>query len=577
MVWSLLIAQVPVGEYVSVWKVLPVVIVMLSWARLLTWIDKDAPEIMLPRMPINTGMLAGFILAFALLLILPGFAIAFAVYFLLFLVEIGVYLFLRNQKVGLGDLNQTFKDWIGGIGKGGKEKEVVAPLGDVLLVNKNGNAIPAPEADDPDRPAYDVVQQILTEPLRRFAERIDVAPGEGGWAVRYSVDGFPYASVTLEKGHVDAALGYLKPFAGLSVEEKRKPQTGTMKVSVDGKRRELELNTAGSATGEQLRVFIDPKKQHDRKLDQLGFNDEQLEQLQEIIQDPSGVVIVAAPKQQGLTSTLYGVLRAHDAFLTHIHTLEPDPDLDLEGITQNELPKQYNPAEDYKQIAWVVSQEPEVVMVSRLEDSKSAIELSNFASERRVYIGLRAGSTFDAMAMWRKLIGDDRKAMKNLKYVIAGRVMRKLCTACKVGYTPDPGTLRKLNMDPDKVGKLYQARTQPLRDQKGNPVPCEFCRELQFKGRLGVFETLLVDDDVRQVVEAGGSINQLKSVFRKQRGKYLQEQALAKVEAGDTSVQEVLRVMKAGETPPAGGSSGGGGQRAPAPKAPAPKAPARRG
>jgi type II secretory ATPase GspE/PulE/Tfp pilus assembly ATPase PilB-like protein len=131
--------------------------------------------------------------------------------------------------------------------------------------------------------------------------------------------------------------------------------------------------------------------------------------------------------------------------------------------------------------------------------------------------------------------------------------MRRLCAACKAAYSPDPTTLRKLNMDPDKISTLYQARTQPMRDQKGNPIPCEFCKELYFKGRLGVYEIFLVDDDVRSVIEAGGSLNQLKAAFRKQRGKYLQEAALAQVEAGETSVQEVLRVMKEGD----GGSASG--------------------
>ena len=98
---------------------------------------------------------------------------------------------IELSKAGLGDLQQKFKDWIAGFGR--KEKEIVAPLGDVLLINKGGGSIPAPEGDSPDRPAYDVVQQILTEPLRRFAERVDVAQAEGAWAVRYSVDGFPYA------------------------------------------------------------------------------------------------------------------------------------------------------------------------------------------------------------------------------------------------------------------------------------------------------------------------------------------------------------------------------------------------
>jgi type II secretory ATPase GspE/PulE/Tfp pilus assembly ATPase PilB-like protein len=140
--------------------------------------------------------------------------------------------------------------------------------------------------------------------------------------------------------------------------------------------------------------------------------------------------------------------------------------------------------------------------------------------------------------------------VKNLKMVINGRVLRKLCPSCKAGYTPDPGTLKKLNLD--KVGTLYQARTQPLRDPKGNPVSCEFCKELLFKGRMGVYEIFTIDDDVRAVIEGGGSANQLKSAFRKQRGLYLQENALLHVAVGDTSIQEVLRVMRTDD----GGSSG---------------------
>src|SRR6185369_13043070 len=96
-----------------------------------------------------------------------------------------------------------------------------------------------------------------------------------------------------------------------------------------------------------------------------------------------------------------------------------------------------------------------------------------------------------------------------------------------------------------------QARTQPLRDQKGNPLVCEFCQDMRFVGRVGVYETFAIDDEVKQVIVGGGTVNQLKAIFRKQRQKYLQEAALARVEAGDTSVQEVLRVMG-----PQGGSGG---------------------
>jgi type II secretory ATPase GspE/PulE/Tfp pilus assembly ATPase PilB-like protein len=366
--------------------------------------------------------------------------------------------------------------------------------------------------------------------------------------VKYVVDGVSYGGSTVDRGRASAAIEYLKSLSGMDIAEKRKPQTGNMKVSIDGQKRELQIQTAGSTAGEQLRATVDPKKKHQHKLTDLGMPDDQLDLMQAVIHENTGIVLVGSPKGHGLTTLLYAILRAHDAFLQHIHTVEADQAADLEGITQNKLPANASPADEAKTIGWVLSQEPEVIMVSNLQDQKTAHQLIKFASEgKRVYVGIRAGTTFEALASWRKLVGDERKAVSDLRMIITGRVLRRLCAACKAAYTPDPTTLKKLNMDPEKIDKLYQARTQPMRDPKGNPIPCEFCKELYFKGRLGVYELFLVDDDVRAVVEAGGSLNQLKAAFRKQRGKYLQEAALGQVEAGETSVQEVLRVMKEGD------------------------------
>ena len=93
----------------------------------------------------------------------------------------------------------------------------------------------------------------------------------------------------------------------------------------------------------------------------------------------------------------------------------------------------------------------------------------------------------------------------------------------------DPDTVRKLNLDPGKVTNLFMPRKEPMRDQKGNPILCDFCKELRYKGRFGVFEILDVDKDVKQIVSGGGSVNQLKAVFRKQRGRFSQEVALRRL------------------------------------------------
>jgi type II secretory ATPase GspE/PulE/Tfp pilus assembly ATPase PilB-like protein len=352
----------------------------------------------------------------------------------------------------------------------------------------------------------------------------------------------------------------------LDLQQVRKPQTGKMKLMYGGKKHDAEVTTAGSTAGESIGLGLDVKSRHNLKLEELGMTDDQFTAMLDVIADASGIVLVTAPKGQGLNSLMYAILRKHDAFLSHIQTIERDPPADLEGIKQNALPSKAGGNEEAKLADWVCSQEPDVVAITGVEDPRSAVSLIKFgATGRRVYIGLRAGSTFEALSQWRKLVGDDTAAMKELKFIVSGRVVRKLCMACKVGYTADPETLRRLNMSPDKVGKLFQARTQPLRDPKGNPMICEFCQDMHFVGRVGVFETFNIDDEVRNVVVSGGSDNQLKAIFRKQRQKYLQEAALARVELGDTSVQEVLRVLGANKPPPSGG---GGGARVAAPRKP---------
>ena len=157
---------------------------------------------------------------------------------------------------------------------------------------------------------------------------------------------------------------------------------------------------------------------------------------------------------------------------------------------------------------------------------------------------MRAGNTFDALAQYRRLSGDDDKsAMKHVTLVIAGRVMRRLCEATKVPYDPDDKTLKLLGRKPGSVEHLYKPHFGPLLDAQGREVPDEFCGGLGYKGRIGAYEVLMVDDDVRQAARSG-STGALRTAFRKQGGKYLQEAALARVIAGETSLQEVLRVMK---------------------------------
>jgi type II secretory ATPase GspE/PulE/Tfp pilus assembly ATPase PilB-like protein len=544
---SLLLADVDAGGYVSIVKIIPILLLMLIWARLASWADKDAVIAHMPREGINCMNFGVLLAATAAFFFLPNYGVALGVYAGLFVVNVGVYLGFRNKQVGLADLKKDLKNW----------RQIFTPSqklelkpGEVAILAKDG-PISAPDGEDPQRAAYDASQILLTEPIKKDAEKLEMRPIEGSYQTQYWVDGIAYNLPNLDVNTGAGTISYLKQYAGMDVEDRRKPQSGKMKVAVGKDRHELDVATAGSKDGESLRIGIDTKKHLSHKLNDLGFAKEQLDAIAANIQQNTGIMLACAPRQQGLTTLLYCLVRSHDAFVQHIQSIERVPREELEGITQVKLGSNAAAADEQRQVEWVVSQQPDGILIDEVVHPQSARQLVDYASgaeARRVYVGMRAGSTFDALENWRRLVGDDGATAAGLSMIICGRVLRRLCSACKEAYQPDADTLRKLNMDPARVQTLYQARRQPLTDPKGRPIACSFCHDLRFKGRFGVFEIFTIDDEVKQLISSRAPLNELKKVFRKQRNRFLQEQALAQVEAGETSVQEVLRVLKSPES-----------------------------
>ena len=281
------------------------------------------------------------------------------------------------------------------------------------------------------------------------------------------------------------------------------------------------------------------------------------------------------PKGQGLTTLEYALLRNHDAFVAQLMTIERNAPIDMEGVSQNKLDPAATPEDEAKMVAWITSQVPGVVVLSNPQSRDSARELIHFADEEhRVYVGLRAGDVFEAIEAWRKLVGDDKRAMEKLRFVVAGRVFRRLCEETKIPYAPEEKLLKQLGMSSSRVSQLFKPNTSGvLRDEKGAEQPDVYCFGLGYKGRFGVYELFSVDDEVRAAVTSNVGVQGLRTLFRKQKRKYVQESALARVETGDTSVQEFLRILKPADEkkPPSGGTSKSlppGSPPAGAPKAP---------
>ena len=313
-----------------------------------------------------------------------------------------------------------------------------------------------------------------------------------------------------------------------------------------------------------MRVIGDEKNY---KIEDLGFTPKQQVTVREAMQSEHGVILISAPPEEGLTTTIYSYARSHDAFLQNIQTVEYEREIAINNITQHV----YEPSDEktfMAELQRVVRTDPDVIVLPEVREREAGALAAKAATGKQlVYVAVKSLDLLDALKRWAVMVGDVKLLAESLILVTHQRLVRRLCPSCKTPYKPDAAMLQKINMPADKV--LYRP-PEPQYDKHGNPVLCQNCHGAGYVGRVGVFNVLVVDDDLRKVIAGGGSLVDIKRAAAKKGSIGLQQQALQKVFDGITSIDEVVRATrppKTGQTkPPKGGA-------APGPAKPSPKKP----
>lgn len=559
-----LLAQAPqLSLFISPWKLVAVVVLFYLWALYAMWVDKDTIRVNTFRIVWNAVAMSAGIAATLCILFIPVFWIGAVSFVVIVGGAIVPYILHRNAQVREEDRVLTsahIKKVLSEGLSGGKKKksEPKAVRESVRLVDANKKKVAIPEEEEA-RELYRVSQELLFDTFLRRAQQVKFAPAGQTMKLGYVVDGVDVEREPVERPVGEAMLQYFKRLAGLSLEERRKPQKGVIVAQVGARKDhkyDLVIRSFGTTAGEQLEITVigDEKGW---KISHVGFTDKQLEQVKAFMEAPRGLVIVSAPPKQGLTSTVYAITRSHDAFLLNIQTLEYEIELPIDNITQRTF--QPTPERTFaEELLKLVRTDPNVVILPQVRDKESAVTAAKAAgNKQKVYVGLPAGDLFDAIRRWVGAVGDPGLVAKSLLAVTHQRLVRKLCRACRQPYKPDPQTLRKLNMPPDTV--LYRV-PEPEFDKHGNPIICQACGGTGYDGRTAVYVILAVDDALREVISRGATLADLQAYAIKKGGLNLQQHALAKVLDGTTSIEEVARVTRKAEPgaarkPASGGAS----------------------
>lgn len=534
-----LIAAVEYGGYISLWKLVLFALAFAGWAPLVHWVFVDAQSVRTNVIAWTLAMVACGVATLFLWLVIPVFFIGLLLYLIVVGGVIMAYVTHRNSKVE--DFEKIMSaDHLRGLFVNAHKKIEKASHG-ITFITGNGNEAPFPEPKSAELEGFIVTCDLIDNAVWNRADVVRLVPQKEEYTVIYEIDGKASKQDPKSQEEVDNFTYYAKQLASLEVEEKRKPQKGCFTAILpEGERTSWEISTSGSTAGEQVRIEK-VSAIVSRTIDDLGLNENQLESIRSLRDIESGVVILSGMKKSGLTSTFYTLLGNHDPFLNNINTLEKQTSAELQNITQFVYSlSDTGTATFARRLQSVLRKGPDIVGVGDCNDAQTAQLASAGAKDGRIlYVVLEAASVNEAMEKWLKLVGDNNLVADTLTAVINQRLVRKLCEDCRQSYQPDPSLFKKFNISPKETNTFYRAGEIEY-DKHGKPMVCEKCQGVGFFGRIGLFETIRIGDELREVIRKAKSPQEIAAAFRRSGMLYMQEQSIKKVSAGVTSIHEVI-------------------------------------
>jgi general secretion pathway protein E len=386
-------------------------------------------------------------------------------------------------------------------------------------------------ADDPTQaPIIRFVNAVLMQAVKDGASDIHIEPFEKDLVVRFRVDGVLSAAVRPPPGLKNSIVARIKIMAGLNIAEKRLPQDGRIRRRMGGREIDLRVSTLPVRHGERVVMRI-LEKGEVFSLDASGMNPDVLAVWRRLIRRPHGILLVSGPTGSGKTTTLYSALAEINSPDLNILTIEDPVEYELKGIGQTQVHEKIH-LTFASALRAHLRQDPDVIMVGEIRDRETA--------ENAVRASLTGHLVFstihtnDAAGAFGRLIDmgvEPYLVAGSLLGVLAQRLVRRLCSECRESYVPTDVELEDLGLTRDQVpGRVFRA------------VGCESCNQVGYRGRAGIYEFLRASEDIKTLVQAHADAGKIKRAAVAEGMATLRDDGVAKVLAGVTTFEEVLRV-----------------------------------
>lgn len=400
---------------------------------------------------------------------------------------------------------------------------------EILGVNTKQEELEKDKITDQDSPVVRLVNQILSDAVTQKASDIHIDPQETKVVIRYRIDGVLRIERMLPKHMQSVLCARIKILANLDITEHRVPQDGRIKMTLDFHPVDLRVSMLPTVFGEKIVMRILDLGSSLNELNKLGFNKINLQRFEQMIQQPTGIVLITGPTGSGKSSTLYAALNKLNSEEVNIITVEDPVEYQLEGI--NQIQVNTNVGMTFAVgLRSILRQDPNIIMVGEIRD-KETVEVAIRASLTG-HLVLSTIHTNDSLSTITRLVDmgvEPFLVASSLSGVVAQRLVRKVCRDCAEKYEPMKREVEIFARRGMKIDKITRG--------KG----CSSCNMTGYKGRIAIHEILVINDEMRRVIINGESSTSLRELAIKNKTIFLIDDGLLKVKQGLTTTEEVLK------------------------------------
>ena len=413
-------------------------------------------------------------------------------------------------------------------------QDVMGDLGQDIDLNRLAQEMPEVtdllDAED-DAPIIRLINALFTQALRDQASDIHIEAFEHRSVVRFRVDGTLRDVIEPARTLHAAMVSRIKIMASLDIAEKRLPQDGRLNLRLAGRPVDVRVSTLPTGHGERVVMRLLDKQAGRLQLERLGMESVLLAQLDRMIREPHGIVLVTGPTGSGKTTTLYAALSRLDHGVLNMMTVEDPIEYDLDGIGQTQV----NPRIELsfaRALRSILRQDPDVIMIGEVRDLETAqIAVQASLTGHLVMATLHTNDSVGAVTRLVDMGVEPFLLSSSVLGVLAQRLVRRLCTACRRPVATDAA-----------LREAFAGDTLP--DEVWHPVGCPVCNGTGYQGRTGIYELLPIDDGLRTLMHDGASEQALRAHAERHGMRSLRQDGVRWLADGTTAPEEILRVTR---------------------------------